>query len=97
ARAGDAEPAEGALAREIDRVGPLLSGAAARGAYAEALSALASLRPAIDRFFDEVLVMDERAEVRRARLGLLARFDELARGIVDVAELAVEGPRAAGG
>ncbi|HEV2298245.1 MAG TPA: glycine--tRNA ligase subunit beta [Candidatus Acidoferrales bacterium] len=42
------------------------------GQYREALEAIADLRPAVDRFFDEVLVMAEDEAVRKNRLGLLA-------------------------
>ena len=58
--------------------------------YEQAFSRLAGLRPAIDRFFDDVLVMDDDPELRRARLSLLARIDELARAVVDVSHLVVE-------
>jgi glycyl-tRNA synthetase beta chain len=42
------------------------------GRYREALEAIAELRPAVDRFFDEVLVMAEDEATRKNRLGLLA-------------------------
>ncbi|HEV2491070.1 MAG TPA: glycine--tRNA ligase subunit beta [Candidatus Acidoferrales bacterium] len=42
------------------------------GRYREALEAIAELRPVVDRFFDDVLVMAEDESVRRNRLGLLA-------------------------
>ena len=42
------------------------------GRYREALEAIADLRPAVDRFFDDVLVMAEDETVRKNRLGLLA-------------------------
>ena len=42
------------------------------GQYREALEAIADLRPAVDRFFDEVLVMTDDEAVRKNRLGLLA-------------------------
>lgn len=60
------------------RVGPCLDA----GRYGEALAALAGLREPIDRFFDEVMVMDEDPQLRRNRLHLLAllksRFDRIA-------------------
>jgi glycyl-tRNA synthetase beta chain len=42
------------------------------GRYREALEAIAELRPTVDKFFDEVLVMAEDEATRRNRLGLLA-------------------------
>ncbi len=40
----------------------------------ERSKALALLKPSVDRFFDDVLVMAEEPDVRAARLGLLARL-----------------------
>lgn len=48
----------------------MVSGAA----YDEALETMARLRPFIDTFFDEVLVMDKDEAVRRNRLALLTRI-----------------------
>jgi glycyl-tRNA synthetase beta chain len=45
--------------------------------YAEALTRLASLRPAVDAFFDHVLVMAEDVRVRGNRLALLAALQRL--------------------
>jgi len=43
----------------------------ARCAFEEAFRVLATLRPAVDRFFDKVLVMDQNPEIRANRLQLL--------------------------
>jgi glycyl-tRNA synthetase beta subunit len=43
--------------------------------------------PAIDRFFDDVLVMHEDPALRQNRLGLLQQVWGLSHGIVDVARL----------
>jgi glycyl-tRNA synthetase len=51
------------------------------------LTALHPMIPAIDRFFDEVLVMHEDRALRKSRLGLLQDIWELSRGIVDVTRL----------
>ena len=40
--------------------------------YREALEAISGLRPAVDLFFDKVLVMVEDQNVRRNRVALLA-------------------------
>ncbi len=42
------------------------------GRFEEALGRVASLRPPVDAFFDDVMVMAEEAELRRNRLSLLA-------------------------
>lgn len=82
-------PAERALADTL----ALAEDAAGSGGrdYEATLRRLAGLRPDVDRFFDEILVMDEDARVRRARLGLLARIHALASATVEMAELVVEG------
>jgi glycyl-tRNA synthetase beta chain len=50
--------------------------------YREALQEIAKLRPAVDRFFDEVMVMVEDEQVRKNRLtllsGLLSEFSTIA-------------------
>ncbi|MGE0032097.1 MAG: glycine--tRNA ligase subunit beta [Steroidobacteraceae bacterium] len=45
--------------------------------YAEALTKLAALRPAVDAFFDHVLVMAEDVRIRANRLALLAALQRL--------------------
>jgi glycyl-tRNA synthetase beta chain len=51
--------------------------------YAAALAALASLREPIDAFFDDVMVMDEDAALRKNRLKLLNRFVEVFTGVAN--------------
>jgi glycyl-tRNA synthetase beta chain len=57
------------------------------GKYAEALAAIATLRPHVDLFFDKVLVMTEENSVRQNRLRLLARLDELFTSIADLSQI----------
>ena len=57
------------------------------GDYAGATSALADLREPIDRFFDDVLVMDEDTHVRENRLRLLNRFAAVFGGVADIGAL----------
>ncbi|MEK7786608.1 MAG: glycine--tRNA ligase subunit beta, partial [Chloroflexota bacterium] len=51
------------------------------------LTAFTPLIPAITRFFDEVLVMDEDAKVRENRLGLLQKIAGMAKGVADFSKL----------
>ena len=51
------------------------------------LTALHPMIPAINRFFDDVLVMHEDQALRENRLGLLQDIWDLSRGIVDVTRL----------
>ncbi len=56
--------------------------------FADALAALAALRGPIDRFFEDVLVMDEDPRARTRRLVLLNRFAAPFAGVADFAALA---------
>lgn len=53
----------------------------------EFLEIVVKLIPAIDHFFDKVLVMADDAQVRENRLGLLERVAALAGGIADLSKL----------
>jgi glycyl-tRNA synthetase beta chain len=55
--------------------------------YRGALEEISTLRPAVDRFFDNVMVMAEDREVRQNRLRLLKKLDELFSGIAHFAEI----------
>ena len=56
--------------------------------YAAVIAALAALRAPIDRFFDDVLVMDKDESLRDNRLRLLNRFESVFAGIADMGALA---------
>ena len=56
--------------------------------YPSAFAALAALRAPIDRFFDEVMVMDKDEQLRDNRLKLLNRFEAVFSGIANIGELA---------
>jgi glycyl-tRNA synthetase beta chain len=60
------------------------------GLYREALEVIAGLRQAVDRFFEEVLVMAENEAVRQNRLSLLAELLREFTTIADFAEIAAE-------
>ena len=55
--------------------------------YAAALKQLATLRPAVDAFFDKVMVMAEDAAVRTNRLTLLGSMQRLFLEIADLSRL----------
>ncbi|HYL02275.1 MAG TPA: glycine--tRNA ligase subunit beta [Steroidobacteraceae bacterium] len=61
--------------------------AASRREYTAALGHLAQLRPAVDAFFDQVLVMAEDPQLRANRLGLLAQLQGLFAGVADLSRL----------
>ena len=64
-----------------------VASALARKDFDAACSALAALKEPIDRFFDDVLVMDEHDDVRENRLRLLNRFANVFAGVADVSAL----------
>jgi glycyl-tRNA synthetase beta chain len=57
------------------------------GHYEQALERIAGLRKAVDRFFDEVLVMAENEAVRKNRLALLAELLREFTTVADFSEL----------
>ena len=58
------------------------------GEYKEALEAISGLRLTVDRFFDDVLVMDQDESVRKNRLALLAGLLREFSTIADFSEIA---------
>ncbi|MBD2815005.1 glycine--tRNA ligase subunit beta [Xenorhabdus sp. Flor] len=59
----------------------------AEGNYQDALVELASLREAVDAFFDNVMVMDEDLQVRTNRLTLLSELRDLFLRVADISLL----------
>ena len=80
-------PAEQSLYDACEQGSVRVSEALARDDYADALAALAELKAPIDRFFEDVLVMDEDTAVRENRLRLLNRFVEVFVGVADIGAL----------
>jgi len=64
-----------------------VASATAERQYAGALGRLAQLRPEVDAFFDQVLVMDENPHLRANRLSLLAQLQGLFTGVADLSRL----------
>lgn len=84
-----AEPSEKALVEALDAVVPEARRAAERGAYVEAIRVLAGMRPAIDRFFEDVLVMAPDERVRANRLQICSRIVRAFAQVADFGALAV--------
>jgi glycyl-tRNA synthetase beta chain len=81
------EPAERQLAQEVEVLRAQVQPLFRTGNYAAALQALASLRPAVDAFFDKVMVMAEDTALRHNRLALLNSLSELFLGAADISRL----------
>ena len=56
--------------------------------FAGAMKALAELRPAVDAFFDKILVNADDKDIRANRLRLLASFREATRAVADFSAIA---------
>ncbi|PIQ05774.1 MAG: glycine--tRNA ligase subunit beta [Nitrospirae bacterium CG18_big_fil_WC_8_21_14_2_50_70_55] len=85
------EVAERELLAACEQVELLAAPLRAAGDYGQLLRRLVTLRPAVDRFFEDILVMAQEEAVRRARLSLLARVRHLFDGLADMSQLAAEG------
>ena len=84
-------PEERTLAATLEFEGGKAMQALGRRDYVAALRALASLRPAIDAFFDKVMVMVEDEDLRQNRLALLA---DLRRRFLAIADIGLLQPPA---
>ena len=81
------EPAEKALVDALGEAEPKAAAAVAGEDFAAAMSALASLRAPIDRFFEDVIVNAEEKHVRAARLTLLSRFRDAVHQVADFSRI----------
>jgi glycyl-tRNA synthetase beta chain len=81
------EEAEVRLFDAMHALREAVSVATAQREYANALGRLAQLRPAVDEFFDQVMVMDEDPKLRANRLALLAQLHGLFAGVADLSRL----------
>ena len=83
--------AERALFGAMRAAAPRVETEKRAGKYKEALEVIASLRPAVDNFFEKVMVMAENETVRRNRLALLSELLRAFTTIADFSEMAGEG------
>ncbi|NNE50520.1 MAG: glycine--tRNA ligase subunit beta [Altererythrobacter sp.] len=82
-----AEEAEKALIDALQAAEPKAVAAIESEDFASAMSALASLRAPIDRFFEDVIVNAEEKHVRAARLTLLSRFRDAVHQVADFSRI----------
>jgi glycyl-tRNA synthetase beta chain len=81
------EPAEQQLYAEVQRIAPEVEALRAGQQYPEALQKIATLRPAVDSFFDRVMVMAPEANLRSNRLALIASVLSDFTRIADFSEI----------
>jgi glycyl-tRNA synthetase beta chain len=91
-----AEPAERALLAEVERVEREAAELRTRRDYPAILRAVASLKPAVDAFFDDVMVMADDPRVRDNRLALMRRVAGLFGDLADFRKIQAELPPGAG-
>jgi len=81
-------PEEKGLLSGLTAISESVRALSAAGNYAVALDQLAGLKPSVDAFFDQVMVMDDDPIVRRSRLALVAEVQNLFRNIANISALA---------
>jgi glycyl-tRNA synthetase beta chain len=87
----EAHPAQSGLSTAAAQVGERVEALRERREYVPALEAVATLRPQVDAFFDQVMVMDPNAEVRQSRLALLSEIVKSFSGIAEFSEIVTAG------
>jgi glycyl-tRNA synthetase beta chain len=85
------EDAEKNLAAQVPAAATKVDALRAQRNYDGALLEIAKLRPAIDRFFEKVMVMAEDARLRANRLALLQTLLKEFSTIADFSEIVIEG------
>lgn len=71
----------------FDNIRPKVEKGIAEKDFGVALDKLAALRPHVDTFFDNVMVMDKDEKIRFNRLSLLAEISELFHKIADISKI----------
>lgn len=83
----DPEPAEAALIAALDAAEPRAAAAIEAEDFTAAMAALATLRTAVDAFFETVTVNDADPAKRAARLGLLSRLRAAVHKVADFSRI----------
>ena len=81
--------AERALHAAFDQLRPIVASRVADGDFSAALQALASTKPTVDRFFDDVMVMADDPKIRGNRLALLREVAATMNHVADISKLVV--------
>ena len=86
-----AHPTETILTAQAAEIGGDVKELTAERKYVGALEAIATLRPYVDAFFDQVMIMDPDTTVRHRRLRMLQRILRTFSGIADFSEIVTQG------
>jgi glycyl-tRNA synthetase beta chain len=89
------EPAEKALLKEISERQPRIEKSVSDGVeFRAAFDEASRFGPAVDRFFDDVLVMTDDPALKKARLRLLRRLEAVILQLANISEIVPEEKRA---
>lgn len=81
------EPAEKALHQQLQSLRDEVESKFGQGEYLQGLEQLAELRPAVDRFFDDVMVMVDDESLKSNRLALLTQLLQSFRKVADFSRI----------
>jgi glycyl-tRNA synthetase beta chain len=81
------ETAEKELFEKLQALQESVAKMFAQGDYLQGLNQLAELRPAVDRFFDEVMVMVDDEQLKNNRLALLDQLLQSFRMVADFSRI----------
>jgi len=84
------EPAELSLHKALQAAAPGVREQLDSRHYAEAMTAMSSLREPVDTFFDDVMVMVDDEAIRDNRLGLLQQVNTLCCDVADLSQLQIK-------
>ena len=88
---GTLYPAEADLEQGSIEVGKKLATFARNRDYVAAFEAIATLRPLVDKYFDQVMILDPNPLIRQTRLWMLSVIVTDIRRIADLSEIVVAG------
>ena len=72
----------------FERLAPQVEGDSGRGDFENALRVLATAKPVVDRYFDDVMVMADDPAIRANRLALLRGVADTMNRVADISKLA---------
>lgn len=85
------DAAESALHKAVGNERGRIEASVKAGEYSQALDALVGLKPAVDAFFEAVMVNAEDKAIRSNRLSLLKEVDELFMSFADFSQIVIQG------
>lgn len=83
-----ADAAEQTLHAAIIALQPQIDAAFAAGDFGNTLTSLAGLRPSVDAFFNDVMVMADDVALRNNRIALLSQLHAMMNRVADISKLA---------